>query len=77
MIRIGQEIAIEPLEDCSFVTTTCETKDRTLGHISVVGPKRMDYNNVISHIGLCAERYINISPQMKSKAAERFIKDRN
>ncbi|HHX37639.1 MAG TPA: heat-inducible transcription repressor HrcA [Clostridiaceae bacterium] len=51
MIRIGQEIAIEPLEDCSFVTTTCETKDRTLGHISVVGPKRMDYNNVISHIG--------------------------
>ena len=52
MIRIGQEIAIEPLEDCSFVTTTCETKDRTLGHISVVGPKRMDYNNVISHIGL-------------------------
>lgn len=50
MIRIGQEIAVESLESCSFVTTTYMQGDRVMGNISVVGPKRMSYNDVISKI---------------------------
>lgn len=50
MIRIGQEIAIETLEDCSFVTTTYQLGDQLLGDISVIGPKRMNYDDVISRI---------------------------
>lgn len=55
MIRIGQEIAIEALENCSFVTTTYQQGSRMLGNISVVGPKWMSYRNVISRIGFVRE----------------------
>jgi heat-inducible transcriptional repressor len=51
MIRIGQEIALEGLDGCSFVTTTCRDGATLLGSIGVIGPKRMDYSNVVSHIG--------------------------
>ncbi|MGI6545227.1 MAG: heat-inducible transcriptional repressor HrcA [Fastidiosipilaceae bacterium] len=50
MIRIGQEIAIETLEDCSFITTTYRLGDQLLGDISLIGPKRMNYDDVISRI---------------------------
>lgn len=55
MIRIGQEIAIEALENCSFVTTTYQQGSRMLGNISVVGPKWMSYRSVISRIGFVRE----------------------
>ena len=50
MIRIGQEIALEGLEDCSFITTTYKVGDQISGNIGVIGPKRMDYSKVISQI---------------------------
>ena len=50
MIRIGQEIALEGLEDCSFITTTYKVGDTISGNIGVIGPKRMDYSKVISQI---------------------------
>ena len=50
MIRIGQEIQLEGLKDCSFVTTTYHVGDRIAGNIGVIGPKRMDYAKVISQI---------------------------
>lgn len=51
MIRIGQEIALEGLQECSFVTTTYRLGDRIIGRIGVVGPKRMEYGRVVSNIG--------------------------
>lgn len=51
MIRIGQEIALEGLQDCSFVTTTYRLGERVIGRIGVVGPRRMEYSRVVSHIG--------------------------
>lgn len=50
MIRIGQEIQLEGLKDCSFVTTTYHVGDRIAGNIGVIGPKRMDYAKVVSQI---------------------------
>lgn len=50
MIRIGQEIQLEGLQDCSFITTTYNVGDKIAGNISVIGPKRMDYSKVISQI---------------------------
>lgn len=50
MIRIGQEITLEGLEDCSFITTTYKFGDTISGNIGVIGPKRMDYSKVISQI---------------------------
>ncbi len=51
MIRIGQEISLGGLDGCSFVTTTCRDAGTLLGSIGVIGPKRMDYSKVVSHIG--------------------------
>ncbi len=51
MIRIGQEIMLEGLQDCSFVTTTYKMGDVVAGRIGVIGPRRMAYGKVISHIG--------------------------
>jgi len=50
MIRIGQEIALEGLEDCSFITTTYKVGDMVSGNIGIIGPKRMEYSKVISQI---------------------------
>ena len=50
MIRIGQEIAIEGLEDCSFITTTYNIGDTVFGNIGIIGPKRMDYSKVITQM---------------------------
>ena len=50
MIRIGQEISVDGLKDCSFVTTTYKVGDVIAGRIGVIGPRRMAYSKVISHI---------------------------
>lgn len=49
-VRIGQEIMLDGLKDCSFVTTTYKLGDIVAGRIGVIGPKRMAYGKVISHI---------------------------
>ncbi len=55
MIRIGQELALESLKDCSFVTSTYKVSDKIVGSIGVVGPRRMAYSNVISQIWFVRE----------------------
>ena len=50
MVRIGQEIMLEGLNDCSFVTTTYKMGERIIGRIGVIGPRRMTYGRVISNI---------------------------
>jgi heat-inducible transcriptional repressor len=50
VVRIGQEIMLEGLTDCSFVTTTYKMGDVVAGRIGVIGPRRMAYGKVISNI---------------------------
>lgn len=50
MVRIGQEIALDGLSDCSFVTTSYRIGDTVAGHMGVIGPRRMAYGKVISNI---------------------------
>ena len=50
MVRIGQEILLDGLKDCSFVTTTYKMGDVVAGRIGVIGPRRMCYGKVISNI---------------------------
>ncbi|MDD3959369.1 MAG: heat-inducible transcription repressor HrcA [Clostridiaceae bacterium] len=65
MIRIGQEISIEGLSDCSFVTTTYNVGDRIAGNIGVIGPKRMEYSKVISQISFVREVINNQMNRLK------------
>lgn len=55
MIRIGQELALESMKDCSFVTSTYKINDKIVGSIGVVGPRRMKYSKVISQISFVRE----------------------
>ena len=50
MVRIGQEIALEGMEDMSFITTTYRIGRQISGQIGVIGPKRMEYGKIISQI---------------------------
>ena len=46
-VYIGQESPIQAMKDCSVVTATYELGDGLQGTIGIVGPKRMDYENVL------------------------------
>ncbi len=46
-VYIGQETSIQSMKDCSVVTATYELGEGMQGTIGIIGPKRMDYENVL------------------------------
>lgn len=47
-VYIGDESPIQSMKDCSVVTATYELEEGMKGTIGIIGPKRMDYDKVIS-----------------------------
>ena len=47
-VFIGNETKVESMKDCSLVTATYEIGEGVYGKIGIVGPKRMDYEKVVS-----------------------------
>ncbi|MBF4694907.1 heat-inducible transcriptional repressor HrcA [Fusibacter ferrireducens] len=47
-IKIGTEIGIKELEDCSVISSMYKVDGKNEGKILVIGPKRIDYGSVIS-----------------------------
>ena len=45
-VYIGNESPIQSMKDCSVVTATYELEDGMKGMMSIIGPKRMDYEKV-------------------------------
>ena len=50
MVRIGQEIDLDGMDDCSFITTTYRIGGELSGQICLIGPRRMPYTRTISQI---------------------------
>ncbi len=46
-VIIGEENAVEDMKDLSFVISSYKSGDRALGVVGIIGPKRMDYTQVI------------------------------
>lgn len=46
-VYIGQETQVQTMKDCSVVTATYELGEGLQGTIGIIGPKRMDYENVM------------------------------
>ena len=46
-VSIGKENKIEDLSDISVVSTKLKVKDNKMGSVCLIGPTRMDYNQVI------------------------------
>lgn len=47
-VYIGNETKVETMKDCSMVTATYRIHEGVYGKIGIVGPKRMDYDKVVS-----------------------------
>lgn len=47
-VYIGDEVPVESMKDCSVVTANYELENGVQGKIGIIGPKRMDYEKVVS-----------------------------
>lgn len=57
-ISIGSENLHQEAKDCSLVTATYKIDENIIGKLSVIGPTRMDYANVVSVMDQIS-KYIN------------------
>ena len=51
-VYIGDETPVAGMKDCSIVTATYELDEGMKGTIGIIGPKRMDYEKVVSNLRL-------------------------
>ncbi len=49
-VYIGDEMPVRTMKDCSVVTATYELGSGVHGTIGIIGPKRMDYENVVDSL---------------------------
>ena len=49
-VYIGGESQMQTMKDCSVVTATYELGKGMHGTIGIIGPKRMDYANVVDSL---------------------------
>ncbi len=49
-VYIGNDSSIKTMKDCSVVTATYELGEGVKGTIGIIGPKRMDYENVLNNL---------------------------
>lgn len=51
-VYIGSETPVAGMKDCSVVTATYELEEGMKGTIGIIGPRRMDYEKVVSNLRL-------------------------
>ena len=49
-VYIGSESPIQTMKDCSVVTASYDLGDGMKGTIGIIGPKRMEYENVVDNL---------------------------
>jgi heat-inducible transcriptional repressor len=49
-VYIGSESPVQTMKDCSVVTATYDLGEGMKGTIGIIGPKRMDYENVMDNL---------------------------
>ena len=69
-ILIGNEINIKEMKDCSVITTTYKMNDNTKGSIGIIGPTRMNYDQVVTVLN---EMVKNIENVLKSVSEQKDI----
>lgn len=62
-VYIGDESPVEAMKDCSVVTATYQIEEGVYGKIGIVGPKRMDYERVVSTLQECMNQLDDIFKQ--------------
>jgi heat-inducible transcriptional repressor len=54
-VVIGQESRVAEMQDCSVVTSPYSIRERAVGFIGVLGPKRMHYDRAVSAVSSMAK----------------------
>ncbi|AFY72571.1 heat-inducible transcription repressor HrcA [Synechococcus sp. PCC 7502] len=63
-IRIGNEISLEPIQNCTLISSTYSYDDVPVGSVGVLGPTRMDYERAIASVQVIAH---NLSEAMNQR----------
>ena len=59
-VYIGNESPVKTMKDCSVVTSTYDLGGGMQGTIGIIGPKRMDYENVMDNLKTLKNQLDNI-----------------
>ncbi|MCA6085266.1 heat-inducible transcriptional repressor HrcA [Candidatus Endomicrobiellum agilis] len=54
-VKIGSENTLDGLKDLSMITTVYKNGDRAVGVLGIIGPKRMEYEKMISLVNRISE----------------------
>lgn len=66
-VYIGNESPVATMRDCSVVTATYELGEGIQGTIGIIGPKRMDYENVVDNLKTLKVQLDNIFKKPKGE----------
>ena len=59
-VYIGNESPLQSMRDCSVVTAKYDLGDGMQGTVAIVGPRRMDYQNVVGNLKTLKTQLENI-----------------
>lgn len=65
-VYIGDESPVDTMKDCSVVTAVYELGEGMQGAIGIIGPKRMDYENVVNNLKTLKVQLDNIFKKTES-----------
>ena len=70
IVIIGQECEDEEIQECSLVAQNYARGDEKMGTLAVLGPKRMDYQKIISLVSNTAEKVSKLLSDQNKKEFE-------
>lgn len=70
-VYIGNETPVKTMKDCSVVTATYELEEGVKGTIGIIGPRRMDYDKVISTLKTLKSQLDTIYKKDDKQATDR------
>ncbi|WP_075720219.1 heat-inducible transcriptional repressor HrcA [Roseburia sp. 499] len=66
-VYIGDESPVKNMKDCSVVTATYQLGEGLQGTIGIIGPKRMDYENVVDNLKTLKVQLDNVFTKPKKE----------
>lgn len=66
-VYIGDESPVKNMKDCSVVTATYQLGEGLQGTIGIIGPKRMDYENVVDNLKTLKVQLDNVFTKSKKE----------
>ena len=66
-VRIGEEVKLPPIQECSVIEATFTAGNDVIGKIAVLGPTRMEYARIIGLLNFMKEHMKQILIQYEQE----------